>query len=52
MIGWKRGIFIARHLMVDTICHYGIVFNIVILASSLNERMILIGIGENVIVWW
>ena len=26
--------------------------NIVILAYSLNERMILIGIGENVIVWW
>ena len=27
-------------------------FLIVILASGLNERMILIGIVENVIVWW
>ena len=27
-------------------------FLIVILASRLNERMILIGIGENVNVWW
>ena len=39
----------ARHLMLATRCHHGMEqFLIVILISGLNERMIFIGIVENV----